>query len=92
MSRGTFLQSDALKILIFIAGTVLIGALLAPFLYIGGKHVVAEGWLEGTLLDDINGSMDRAKFSRYFNRAILLGGFIMIFPTVEHCVKKLKKI
>ena len=27
--------------------------------------------------------MDRAKFSRYFNRAILLGGFIMIFPTVR---------
>ncbi|MEC8826930.1 MAG: CPBP family intramembrane glutamic endopeptidase [Verrucomicrobiota bacterium] len=83
MSRGTLLQSDAFKILVFIAGTVVLGALLAPFLYVGGKHVVAEGWLEGTLLDDINGSMDRAKFSRYFNRAILLGGFIMILPTVR---------
>jgi len=83
MSPGTFLQSDAFKILVFIAGTVVLGALLAPFLYIGGKYVVAEGWLAGGLFDDLNGSMDRAKFSRYFNRSILLGGFIMIFPTVR---------
>jgi membrane protease YdiL (CAAX protease family) len=83
MSRGTFFQSDAFKILVFTVGTVVLGAVLAPFLYQGGKYVVAQGWLEGTLFDGINGSMDRAKFSRYFNRAILLGGFIMIFPAVR---------
>ena len=83
MSRGTFLQSDAFKILVFIAGTIVLGALLAPFLYQGGKFVVARGWLEGGLFDGLNDSMDRARFSRYFNRSILLGGFIMIFPTVK---------
>ncbi|MAB76022.1 MAG: hypothetical protein CMO47_06140 [Verrucomicrobiales bacterium] len=83
MIRGTIFQSDAFKILVFTVGTVVLGAVLAPFLYQGGKYLVAQGWLEGTLLDGINGSMDRAKFSRYFNRAILLGGFIMIVPAVR---------
>tara|TARA_R110000850_G_scaffold157962_19_gene282086 strand:- start:5 stop:997 length:993 start_codon:yes stop_codon:yes gene_type:complete len=83
MSRGSFFQSDAFRILVFIAGTVLIGALVAPFLYDGGKHVVAMGWLEGGWFDGLNGSMNRATFPRYFNRAILLGAALMLYPVLK---------
>tara|TARA_R110002096_G_scaffold83431_12_gene193472 strand:+ start:1052 stop:2056 length:1005 start_codon:yes stop_codon:yes gene_type:complete len=83
MSLGAFFHSDAFKILVFVAGTMLIGAILAPFLYDGGKFVVAESWLEGGWLDGINGSMNRAKFPRYFNRAILGGALLMLYPTLK---------
>jgi len=83
MSGGGFLQSSVFKIIVFLLGTVLLAALFAPPLYWGGKHVVAEGWLEGTFLEGLNGSLDRARFSRYFNRAVLLGALLMLWPTLR---------
>lgn len=83
MAGGSFFQSSLFKILIFLIGTVVIGALFAPLLYFGGKHVVAQGWLAGGWFDGINNSMERAYFSRYFNRAILLGALLMIWPTLR---------
>ncbi|MEM1442249.1 MAG: CPBP family intramembrane glutamic endopeptidase [Verrucomicrobiota bacterium] len=83
MEKQTFVQSGAFKILVFLTGIVLLSAILAPPLYFGGKHIVAEGWLEGTFLEGINGSMDRAKFSRYFNRAVLLSALLLIWPTLK---------
>lgn len=82
-ARVPFLQSAIFKILVFLVGTTVLGALLAPALYLGGKHVVAEGWIEGGPLDSLHGSMERAKFSRYFNRAILLSALILIAPTLR---------
>lgn len=83
MSGGGFFQSSAFKILVFPLGTVVLAAIFAPLLYWGGKHVVAEGWLEGTILDGLNGSLDRARFSRYFNRAVLLGALLMLWPVLR---------
>ena len=83
MFGGAFFQSTLFKIAAFLLGTVILGATFAPGLYIGGKHVVAEGWLEGTWLESINDSMRRAHFSRYFNRAILLGALLMLWPTLR---------
>lgn len=83
MARIAFFQSGAFKILVFLLGTVLLGALIAPWLYHGGKLVVAKEWIADGPLASLNGSMDRAKFSRYFNRSILLGGFIMLFPVLR---------
>jgi len=83
MSRGSFFRSGAFKLLVFLAGTVFLGAVFAPALYWGGKYVVAEGWLEGGWLEGLHGSMDRAPFSRYFNRAILLGALLMLYPTLK---------
>lgn len=79
-----FFQSSGFKIAVFVLGTILLGATLAPPLYYGGKKVVAEGWIENVpVLDSVHGSMDRARFSRYFNRAILAGALIMLFPTLR---------
>lgn len=74
---------DAFKLSAFVVATLVLGALLAPPLYWGGKHVVAEGWLEGGWLDSIHGSMDRATFARYFNRAMLVAAVIFIYPTIR---------
>jgi len=81
--RAPFFQSSVFKILVFLLGMMLLAALLAPPLYLGGKHVVAEGWLEGGWLEGLNDSMARAKFSRYFNRAVLLAGAILLWPMLR---------
>ncbi|MEC5128503.1 type II CAAX endopeptidase family protein [Verrucomicrobiales bacterium BCK34] len=83
MDSPSFFRSTAFKIAVFLAGTVVIGAILAPFLYWGGKYVVSEEWLKGGILDSINGSMERGKFPRYFNRSILAGALIMLWPTLK---------
>lgn len=80
--RTPFIQSSVFKILLFIVGTILLAAAIAPFLYMGGKHVVAEGWLRGGWADSLHGSLARAKFSRYFNRSVLIAGAILLWPTL----------
>ncbi|MDF1816288.1 MAG: CPBP family intramembrane metalloprotease [Verrucomicrobiales bacterium] len=84
MDRTYLFQSTGCKVAVFVIGTILLGAALAPPLYHGGKTVVEAGWIENVpVLDSIHGSMERAKFSRYFNRAILAGALIMLFPTLK---------
>lgn len=81
--RLPFFQSSVFKILVYLLGTMLLGALLAPPLYWGGKQAVAEGWLEGGWLEGLHGSMERAKFSRYFNRAVLLAAVLLLWPVLR---------
>lgn len=83
MEGGKFFKSGAFKILVFFLGTVMIGAVLSPFLYQFGKHVVAEGWIEEGPFASLHGSMDRATFPRYFNRSILIGGAILVWPILS---------
>lgn len=80
---STFPSSRLFKVLAYLAGTVLLGALLAPWLYLGGKHVVAEGWIEDGWLGGLHGSMERARFSRYFNRSLLLAGALLLWPALR---------
>lgn len=81
--RGSFLQSSLFKLLVFLLGTMLLGALLAPPLHFVGKHVAAEGWLEGGWFHELHRSFTKAGFSRYFNRALLLAGAILLWPTLR---------
>jgi len=83
MVREPYFRSSAFKIQVFLIGTVLLGALLAPPVYFGGKHIVAEGWLKDGWLHSLHRSMERAQFSRYFNRSILLGALLMLWPTLR---------
>lgn len=84
MERSSLIETTGFKVAVFVIGTIVLGAALAPPLYWGGKLVVTEGWIKDVpVLDSIHGSMDRARFSRYFNRAILAGALIMLFPTLK---------
>lgn len=83
MARTAFFESAIFKLLVFLLGTVVLASVLAPPLYWGGKHAVAEGWLEGGWLEGLHGSLERARFSRYFNRAVLVSALILIGPTLR---------
>lgn len=83
MVREPYFRSSAFKIQVFLLGTVLLGALLAPPVYFCGKHIVAEGWLKDGWLHSLHRSMEKAQFSRYFNRSILLGAMLMLWPTLR---------
>ncbi len=93
MSDGPFNQETTsfrlwdtagFKVTVFVAGAIVLGAILAPPLFWGGKHVVEQGWIrEVPLLEKLHGSMDRAQFSRYFNRALVLSALLLLFPTLR---------
>lgn len=68
-------MKDSLKILIYFAGLIALGALLAPPLYWGGQwlwHQVPA--LKATLNTD---------FQRYFNRSILIAAVVLLFPMLR---------
>jgi len=81
--QQSILRSEVLKVTVYLMATVLLGALLAPPLFLTCKWVVTQGWLEGGPLDALNAALERSRFSRYFNRAMLLAAVLMIYPSVR---------
>jgi membrane protease YdiL (CAAX protease family) len=76
------LQSDVLKIFVYVAATLLLGAVLAPLLYQLGKGL-AEVFAakEGNgLIQYVASAADRADFPRFFDRAVMLSALILLFP------------
>lgn len=64
----------------WVALSIGVAALLAPWLYGWGKDFAAahhggEGFWAG-----IAGSCERAKFSRYFNRSLMLSALLLLWP------------
>lgn len=76
-------RSEVLKVTVYLMATALLGALLAPALFFSAQWLVGQGWLEGGPLDALNAALERSKFSRYFNRAMLVAAVLMIYPTVR---------
>lgn len=67
-------MNELRKILLFLIGSTLLGALLAPWLWIGGQ------WLAETT----NWKFVReADFPQYFDRAVLLAALLLIWPTLR---------
>ena len=81
--QASFFRSEVFKVTIYLVATMVLGALLAPPLFLSCKWLVAQGALEGGALDGLNDALQRSKFSRYFNRAMLLAAILMIYPTVR---------
>ncbi len=80
MRRG--LQSDVIKIFAYVAATLILGAVLAPWLYQLGKglsEVFAEKQTNG-LIKYLAAAADRADFPKFFDRAVLLSALVLIFP------------
>ncbi len=68
-------MSNLLKIAFYFAGTLFLGALLAPPLFWGG-HALGQavpllGWLRET------------NFQRYFDRSMFLAALLLLWPTVR---------
>ena len=80
------------KILLYLAATIFVGALLAPPLFWLGQHVAADflhrGWIR---LEHTGGEINPrgsfafllSDFQRYFNRAVLVSAFVLLWPLAQ---------
>jgi membrane protease YdiL (CAAX protease family) len=65
---------DAARLLLYLAGVVLLGALLAPPLFWLGQSLIAHGILP---------SLARFDFESYFHRALLIAALILLWPLLR---------
>jgi CAAX protease family protein len=66
--------SAALKILVYLIGTVVVGAALAPWLFWAGQYVSHFQQL---------GFLASTDFQRYFDRSILISAFLLLLPILQ---------
>lgn len=80
--------SDLAKILAYLAGSLFLGALLAPWLHNLGKGLVEITHNKHTnfLIAWLAGACERAGFPRYFQRAVMLAA-ALLFPPVFQWLK-----
>jgi membrane protease YdiL (CAAX protease family) len=65
---------DAARLLLYFAGVVLLGALVAPPLFWLGQSLIAHGILP---------SLARFDFESYFHRALLIAALILLWPLLR---------
>ncbi len=75
-------QSDVLKIFAYVAATLVLAAVISPWLYQLGKglaEVTADKQTNGAIryLADAAG---RADFPKFFDRALMLSALVLLFP------------
>ena len=86
-----FLQSGIGAALIWVAASLVSAAVIAPWLYRGGKWlaaVAAERELPG-LIESLAGSCGRADFDRFFDRALLLSALLWL-PLLLRRIRRLR--
>ena len=67
-------MKDAARLLLYLAGVVLLGALLAPPLFWFGQAVIGRGLLP---------SLARFDFESYFHRALLVAAIALLWPLLR---------
>ena len=67
-------MKDAARLLLYLAGVVLLGAVVAPPLFWLGQSFVAHGILP---------SLARFDFESYFHRALLIAAVILLWPLLQ---------
>lgn len=79
------LQSDVLKIFVYVAAALVLGAILAPWVYQLGKGLaeVTEGKQTNGLIAYVAKSAAKADFATFFNRALMLSAFVLLFPLLS---------
>jgi uncharacterized protein len=65
---------DAARLLLYLAGVVLLGVLMAPPLFWLGQSLIAHGILP---------SLARFDFESYFHRALLIAALILLWPLLR---------
>lgn len=78
-------QSNAFKISVYVLVSLLTGALLAPPLYWAGRALFEAGTFQGGrfLGLDLHDELRRAGLARYFNRAMLAGALLALWPLIR---------
>jgi|TARA_B110000908_G_scaffold148622_1_gene181227 membrane protease YdiL (CAAX protease family) len=78
------IQSDITKTLIFFTLTVVIAAVVSPWLYNVGKFIAEVGETRNlnVLMNWLAQKCDHAEFPRYFNRALLLCALVLAGPFI----------
>jgi membrane protease YdiL (CAAX protease family) len=74
--------SDVFKIFAFVAATLVLAALIAPWLYQFGKglaEVSAEKQTNGAIRY-VADAAGRAQFPKFFDRALMLSALVLLFP------------
>lgn len=75
--------NELLVLALYFLAVVLAGSLLAPWLFLSGKNLVASGKLDLPGLHWLHDALDRGDFSRYFNRAVLITALVLLFPILR---------
>jgi membrane protease YdiL (CAAX protease family) len=65
---------DAARLLLYLAGVVLLGALVAPLLFWSGQSLIGHGFWP---------SLGRFDFETYFHRALLLAALVLLWPLLR---------
>jgi membrane protease YdiL (CAAX protease family) len=86
-----FLQSEVGAALLWVLGAILLAAVITPWLYQGGKWLAATAEVRElpALLESVAGSCGRAKFSRFYDRALLLSALLLL-PFLRRRIKGLR--
>lgn len=86
------LTNDVVKIFCYVAGVLLLGALIAPWLYNGGKALFeVAGTKTGfaptketnSLIRGLADACGRSEFPRFFDRSIMLAALVLFLPLVR---------
>ncbi len=67
-------MKDAVKLLVYFAATILIGALLAPVIYWACQWIAAHGYLP---------FLAKVDFERFFRRAMLVAALLLLWPLLR---------
>jgi membrane protease YdiL (CAAX protease family) len=62
---------DALRLLVYLAATILVGALIAPLIFWAGQWLVGHGWFSFLAQYD---------FETFFHRALLIAAVLLLLP------------
>lgn len=82
--RRTFLN-DVVKILCYLVAVLLLGAIIAPCLYRGGKALAeaTNGKQANAFVDWLAAACRRSEFERFFGRAVQISALLLFYPLMR---------
>lgn len=88
MSSTNILHQDWVKVSLWLVGTMVLGAVLAPWIFAGGKTYAAwvaadESRAAMPVIGWVGNMADHADFKRYFNRAMLVSALVLLWPLIR---------
>jgi membrane protease YdiL (CAAX protease family) len=77
-------QSDVLKIFAYVAATLVLAAVISPWLYQLGKGLaeVTADKQTNSLIRWVAEAAERSEFPRFFTRALMLSAVVLLFPFI----------